>query len=160
LAAVVEKDGSMTPKIKLSDNTAKITNPSFKSLYRLYDKDNGMAIADLITLHDEEVREDQPLTLFHPVETWKDHEVENFHAEPLQHLIVEKGKLVYEFPSLMEIQAYSKAQLGKFWEEYLRLDVPQLYKVDLSKKLHTLKIDMIGAIRKEAQEKSKGKREA
>ena len=69
LAAVVEKDGTMTPKIKLSDNTAKITNPSFKNLYRLYDKDNGMAIADLITMHDEEIDESKPLTLFHPVET-------------------------------------------------------------------------------------------
>ena len=158
LAAVIEKDGTVTPKIKLSDNTAKITNPAFKSLYRLYDKDNGMAIADLITLHDEEVREDEPLTLFHPVETWKEHEVENFHAVPLQQPIVIQGELVYKFPHIMEVQAYSKNELSKFWEEYLRLDVPQLYKVDLSKKLHTLKIDMIGAIRKDAHEKSKGKK--
>ena len=67
-----------------------------------------------------------------------------------------KGELVYKFPHLLEVQAYSKNELSKFWEEYLRLDVPQLYKVDLSKKLHTLKIDMIGAIRKDAHEKSKG----
>ena len=158
LAAVVEKDGTVTPKIKLSDNTAKITNPAFKNLYRLYDKDNGMAIADLITLHDEKVVEDKPLTLFHPVETWKEHEVENFRAEPLLQTIVKGGKLVYEFPHIMEVQAYSKRELSKFWEEYLRLDVPQVYKVDLSKKLHTLKINMIGAIRKDAQEKSKGKK--
>ena len=115
-----------------------------------------MAIADLITLHDEEVCEDEPLTLFHPVETWKEHEVENFHAVPLQQPIVVKGELVYKFPHLLEVQAYSKNELSKFWEEYLRLDVPQLYKVDLSKKLHTLKIDMIGAIRKDEHEKSKG----
>ena len=83
LAAVVDKDGKMTPKIKLSDNTAKITNPSFKSLYRLYDKDNGMAIADLITTYDETIDESKPLTLFHPVETWKEYEVENFRAEKL-----------------------------------------------------------------------------
>ena len=154
LAAVIEKDGTVTPKIKLSDNTAKITNPAFKNLYRLYDKDNGMAIADLITMREEEVDESQPLTLFHPVETWKEHEVENFRAEELLIPIVENGKLVYEFPSLMEIQAFSKAQLAKFWEEYLRLDVPQLYKVDLSKKLHTLKIEMIDGIRK----RNKGKK--
>ena len=158
LAAVIEKDGTMTPKIKLSDNTAKITNPAFKNVYRLYDKDNGMAIADLITLHDEKVQEDEPLTLFHPVETWKEHEVENFRAEPLLHKIVEKGELVYEFPKLLDVQAYSKEQLSKFWEEYLRLDMPQLYKVDLSTKLHKLKIDMIGAIRKDAHDKSKGKK--
>ena len=157
LSAVIEKDGTVTPKIKLSDNTAKITNPAFKGLYRLYDKDDGMAIADLITLRDEVVNDNEPLTLFHPVETWKEHEVDNFHAVPLQETIVKDGKLVYQFPSLMEIQAYSKAQLAKFWEEYLRLDVPQLYKVDLSKKLHTLKIDMIGNIRKKAAEKNKRK---
>ena len=156
LAAVKEKDGSYSPKIKLSDNTAKITNPAFKNLYRLYDKDNGMAIADLITLRDEIVEEDKPLTLFHPVETWKEHEVENFRAEPLLHTIVKDGKLVYEFPKLMDIQAYSKGELAKFWEEYLRLDVPQVYKVDLSAKLHTLKINMIGEIRKDAKNKSKG----
>ena len=155
LSAVIEKDGSITPKIKLSDNTAKITNPSFKKLYRLYDRENGMAIADLITTRDEEVDDTQPLTLFHPVETWKTHEVENFRAEELQHTIVKNGKLVYTFPTLMEIQAFSKAELEKFWEEYVRLDLPQLYKVDLSNKLHTLKIGMIDGIRKNAK---KGKK--
>ena len=148
LAGVFGEDGTVTPKIKLSDNTAKITNPGFKSLYRLYDRENGMAIADLITLHDETVDDTKPLTLFHPVETWKEHEVENFRAEALQQTIVKGGKLVYKFPKLLEVQAYSKEQLGKFWEEYLRLDVPQVYKVDLSKELHALKIGMIDGIRK------------
>ena len=148
LAGVFNENGELTPKIKLSDNTAKITNPGFKNLYRLYDRENGMAIADLITLHEEEVDDTKPLVLFHPVETWKEHEVENFYAEALQQTIVKGGKLVYEFPTLLEVQAYSKAQLAKFWEEYLRLDVPQVYKVDLSNKLHSLKIGMIDGIRK------------
>ncbi len=148
LAAVFDKEGNMTPKIKLSDNTAKITNPGFKNLYRLYDRENGMAIADLITLREEEVDDTKPLTIFHPIETWKQHEVENFHAEALQQTIVKGGKLVYEFPPLMEVQAYSKAQLSRFWEEYLRLDVPQVYKVDLSHKLHALKTGMIDNIHK------------
>ena len=148
LAGVFGENGELTPKIKLSDNTAKITNPGFKNLYRLYDRENGMAIADLITLHEEEVDDTKPLILFHPVETWKEHEVENFSAEPLQQTIVKEGKLVYQFPKLLEVQAYSKAQLAKFWEEYLRLDVPQVYKVDLSNKLHSLKIGMIDGIRK------------
>ena len=148
LAAVFDEKGVATPKIKLSDNTAKITNPGFKSLYRLYDRENGMAIADLITLHDEVVDDTKPLTLFHPIETWKEHEVENFRAEALQQPIVKGGKLVYEFPTLLEVQAYSKAQLAKFWGEYLRLDVPQVYKVDLSTELHALKIGMIDGIRK------------
>ncbi|MBR2441854.1 MAG: nicotinate phosphoribosyltransferase [Clostridia bacterium] len=155
LSSVIGENGESTPKIKLSDNHAKITNPGFKSLYRLYNKENGMAIADLITLHDEEIKEDEPLTLFHPVETWKQHEVENFRVEPLQHTIVKDGKLVYEFPHIKEVQAFSKAQLSKFWEEYLRLDLPQLYKVDLSKDLHALKFGMIDSIRQNNAKKGK-----
>ena len=153
LSAVFHEDGSITPKIKLSDNTAKITNPAFKDLYRLYDKNTGMAIADLITIRGEKIAEDKSLTLFHPVETWKKFEVENFRAERLLHTIVKKGKLVYEFPTLQEIRAFSKNELAKFWEEYLRLDMPELYKVDLSKKLHKLKIGMIDEIRKENHKK-------
>ena len=153
LSSIIGEDGSLTPKIKLSDNTAKITNPGFKKLYRLYDRENGMALADLITLYDEEVDDTQPLTIFHPVETWKQHEVENFIAQPLQETIVKDGKLVYTFPHIKEVQAYSKAQLSKFWEEYLRLDLPQLYKVDLSTKLHALKIGMIDGIRRENTKK-------
>ena len=143
LAAVIKEDG----KIKLSDNAAKITNPSFKSLYRLYDKADGMAIADLITMREETIDESKPLTIFHPLETWKRITVKNFRAEPLLHTIVEKGKLVYEFPRLMEIQAFSKGELAKFWEEYLRLDMPELYKVDLSERLHALKSKMLDEIR-------------
>ncbi len=149
LSSVWDKEGNATPKIKLSDNTAKITNPGFKNLYRLYDRENGMAIADLITLREEEVDDTKPLTIFHPIETWKRHEVKNFYAEALQCTIVKEGKLVYDFPKLMEVQAYSKAQLSKFWEEYLRLDMPQVYKVDLSHKLHALKTGMIDDIRNE-----------
>lgn len=155
LSSVIDENGKVTPKIKLSDNHAKITNPGFKSLYRLYDRETGMAIADLITLKDEVVDDSKPLTLFHPVETWKQYEVENFIAEPLQHTIVKDGKLVYEFPPLMEVQAFSKKQLSKFWEEYLRLDLPQLYKVDLSNGLHKLKFGMIDEIRQKTAKKAK-----
>ena len=147
LSSVIDKDGNSTPKIKLSDNHVKITNPGFKKLYRLYDRENGMAIADLITLHEEQIDDTKPLTIFHPVETWKQHEVENFYAEPLQHTIVKDGQLVYEFPHIKDVQAFSKNQLSKFWEEYLRLDLPQFYKVDLSNKLHALKSGMIDDIR-------------
>ena len=149
LAAVFREDGTMIPKIKLSDNAAKITNPSFKNLFRLYDKESGMAIADLITMREEAVEEEQPLTIFHPLETWKRTTVKNFRAEPLLHTIVKRGKLVYEFPERMEVQAFSKAELSKFWEEYLRLDMPELYKVDLSEKLHALKSKMLDEIRGE-----------
>ena len=149
LAAVVREDGTMIPKIKLSDNAAKITNPSFKNLFRLYDKESGMAIADLITMREEAVEEEQPLTIFHPLETWKRTTVKNFRAEHLLHTIVKRGKVVYEFPELMEVQAFSKAELSKFWEEYLRLDMPELYKVDLSEQLHALKSKMLDEIRGE-----------
>ena len=140
-------DGTVIPKIKLSDNTAKITNPSFKNLYRLYDKSTGMAVADLITMREEKIDEGKPLTIVHPIETWKRYTVRNFRAEPLLHTIVEKGKLVYTFPGLMEIQDFSKRELSRFWEEYLRLDMPELYKVDLSEKLHSLKNEMLDRIR-------------
>ena len=155
LAAVLEKDGTMTPKIKLSDNSEKTTNPAFKNVYRLYDRDNGMAIADLITLREEEVDETKPLTIFHPIETWKKHTVENFRAEELLKPIVIKGELVYEFPALLDVRAFSLQEKEKFWEEYLRLDMPQTYKVDLSTKLHTLKIDMIDEIRSKNAKKDK-----
>ena len=115
-----------------------------------------MAIADLITLRHEKVDDTKPLTLFHPVETWIEHEVDNFYAEELQQTIVKAGKLVYEFPHVKEVRAYSKGELAKFWEEYLRLDMPQIYKVDLSDELHALKISMIDGIRKKAK---KGKNE-
>ena len=147
LAAVIEKDGTVKPKIKVSDNSEKVTNPSFKNLYRLYDKENGMAIADLITLRDEVIPEDKPITIFHPIDTWKRCEVKNFRVEKLQHTIVKDGKLVYQFPTLLELREFSKGELAKFWEEYLRLDMPHVYKVDLSKKLHTLKTQMIDAAR-------------
>lgn len=147
LSAVFNKDGSVTPKIKLSDNTEKVTNPSYKNLYRLFDKESGMAIADLITLHEEEIPENEPITIFHPIDTWKRCEVQNFTVEKLLTPIVQKGQLVYKFPPLMEVKEYSKQQLDRFWEEYLRLDMPHVYKVDLSKKLYDLKSKLIDDIR-------------
>jgi nicotinate phosphoribosyltransferase len=148
MSAVFNKEnGGYTPKIKLSDNSEKVTNPGFKDLYRLYDKESGMAIADLITLRGEELTGDEPITIFHPIETWKRCQVQNFYAEKLQRTIVKGGKLVYDFPTVTEVREFSKGELTKFWEEYLRLDMPQVYKVDLSQKLYDLKKNMIDAIR-------------
>ena len=148
MSAVFDKeDGGYTPKIKLSDNSEKVTNPGFKNLYRLYDKESGMAIADLITLRGEELSGEKPITIFHPIDTWKRCQVENFAVEKLQHTIVKGGKLVYEFPEITAVREFSKRELAKFWEEYLRLDMPQVYKVDLSQKLYDLKKDMIDKIR-------------
>lgn len=147
LSAVVKKDGTVVPKIKLSDNAEKITNPSVKNLYRLFDKDTGMAIADLITLWDEQIDEEKPMTIFHPIETWKRTTVKNYKAVPLLEKIVENGKVVYSFPTVKQARAFSQKALESFWEEYLRLDMPHVYKVDLSEKLHSLKADMIAKIR-------------
>lgn len=152
LAAVINKDGEIIPKIKLSDNAEKITNPSFKNLYRLYDKKTDKAVADLITLRGETVDESKPLTIFHPLETWKRTTVTDFRAVELLHKIVEKGKLVYTFPSLADLREFAKQELSAFWEEYLRIDMPALYKVDLSEKLHALKTEMISEIREKNAE--------
>ncbi len=149
MGAIIKEDGTQVPKIKLSDNSEKITNPGFKNLYRLYDKTSGMAIADLITLREEEIDENKPLTIFHPIETWKKVTVENFRAVPLHQTIVSQGKLVYEFPPITQVREFSKNELSKLWEEYLRLDMPQLYKVDLSPRLYELKTQMIDLHRKE-----------
>ena len=153
MSAVIGKDGTIVPKIKLSDNAEKITNPSFKNLYRLYDKKTNKAIADLITLRGETVDETKPLTIFHPLETWKRTTVSDFRAEELLHKIVENGKLVYEFPRLTDLREYAQKELSTFWEEYLRIDMPALYKVDLSEKLHALKTKMISDIREKNAEK-------
>lgn len=155
LAAVFDGNGNETPKIKLSDNAAKITNPGFKNLFRLYDRSSGMALADLITLRDEEPDESKPLTIFHPLETWKRTTVKNFRAEPLLQTIVKSGKLVYDFPELSDVRAFSAERLSGFWEEYLRLDMPELYKVDLSEKLHALKSGMIDEIRRRSAENAR-----
>ena len=155
LSAIVNKDGTMTPKIKLSDNSEKTTNPAFKNLYRLYDKKDGMAIADLITLHEEEIDENEPLTIFHPIETWKKLTLTDFRAEKLLKTIVSKGELVYEFPKLLDVKAFSLGEKAKFWEEYLRLDMPQTYKVDLSAKLYDLKAEMVNSIRESNKKRTK-----
>lgn len=147
LAAIVGENGELIPKIKLSDNPIKITNPSFKNLYRLYDKKTGKAIADLITLRDETVDDTQPLTIFNPSQTWKRMKITDFRAEELLHKIVENGKLVYQFPELVDVREFAREELSAFWEEYLRIDMPELYKVDLSPRLYKLKTDMISAIR-------------
>jgi len=147
LAAIIGEGGEVIPKIKLSDNTEKITNPSFKNVFRLFDKATGRALADLITLREETIDESEPLTIFHPMEPWKRLTLTDFSAKSLLEKIVEKGKLIYEFPSIEKVRAYSQEALSAFWDEYLRLDMPHVYKVDLSEKLYHLKNDMLGKIR-------------
>ena len=145
LSAMIEEDGSITPKIKLSDNSAKITNPGFKTVYRVYV--NGMAEADLIALRGEKIDTSGPLTLYHPLERWKSITFENYTIKELTVKVVENGKVCYDMPALKQIAEYSKADLATFWEEYIRNDYPHIFKVDLSDGLYALKTDMIKKIR-------------
>lgn len=142
LAAVFE-NGEEIPKIKLSDTTEKITNPGQKEVYRLYDNATGRAIADYIVRSGETVDTSRPLELFHPVETWKRMTIRNFSARSLRTTWFEGGKRVAERKTLQEINAYFNAEYARFWEEYTRMDLPHIYKVDLSLALYTLKSQMI-----------------
>ncbi len=136
-------DGVIVPKIKMSDNPAKVTNPGYKKIYRLYKKKNGKAIADLITLEDETIDENAPLRIFDPVQTWKSMTLTDFTARELLVPIFKDGKQVYESPDVMEIQRYAQQELNTMWEEYKRLLNPHVYKVDLSDKLYDLKQKLI-----------------
>ena len=143
LAAVEEKDGSITPKIKVSENVGKITNPHYKKLYRIYDKRTGKAEADYITVWDEIVDESKPLELFDPDATWKRKTYTNFIAKPLQVQVFKKGELVYEQPSLQEIQAYCAKQVETLWDEVKRFENPHTYYVDLSQRLWDIKQSLL-----------------
>lgn len=141
-------DGRVVPKIKISENPAKITNPGVKRLLRLYDRDNGKAIADLIVLEHEVYDESRPLTIYDPVNTWKSMTLTNYTIRELQVPIFRDGECVYQSPSLLEIQAHCRADLDTFWEQYKRLLNPHRYKVDLSDSLWMLKNSMLQGMRR------------
>ena len=148
LAEIINEDGTTLPKIKVSDNTAKITNPGFKNIYRVYDNATGKAEADFIFLRAEDDYDtSKPLVLTHPFERWKKITFENYTLRKLQEDIIIDGKLVYNLPSLKEIKAYAEKELETFWDEYKRLDNPHLYKVDLSDALFDLKTELLSKIR-------------
>ena len=146
--AGIEKDGKIIPKIKVSDNSAKITNPGFKTIYRIYDKKTGKAEADLIALRDEKFDFNKPITLTHPTERWKTITFTDYIARELPIKAVENGKLAYKTPSIKEIADYARKETETFWDEYKRLDQPHIFKVDLSDGLYALKTDMLARIRK------------
>ncbi len=139
LSAVEGEKGEIVPKIKISDNTAKITNPGFKKVYRFYDKKTGKAIADEICLHNEVVSEVLPHTIFDPEATWKQRTLKDFTARELLVPVFKNGELVYQQPSLRETQQYCAKEVDSLWEEVKRFDNPHEYNVDLSKKLWDLK---------------------
>ncbi len=134
LAAVCE-NGKYIPKIKLSETAEKITTPHLKKLWRIYDNESGKAMADYITMYDEEVHTEDGITLFDPQETWKQRSFHNCTAKLLSTPIYEKGKLVYTCPPLWEIRQYCEEQVDMLWEEVKRFEFPHRYYVDLSKRL-------------------------
>ena len=143
LAAVEDEAGNIIPKIKVSENVGKITNPHFKKVYRFYGNDTGKAIADYICLHDEAVDDSQDLEIFDPQATWKRKNIYNFTAKELLVPIFQNGELVYDMPSLPEIQKYCAAQVDTLWDEVQRFDNPHTYYVDLSQKLWDIKYALL-----------------
>ena len=143
LTAVENEQGEIIPKIKCSENVEKITIPHFKKVYRLYNKDNGKAIADYMTVHDEVVDENEPLMLFDPYATWKTKNVCNFQPRELLVPVFLKGKKVYKSPALKDIQTYCKQQVNTLWDEIKRFDNPQTYYVDLSQKLWDIQQELL-----------------
>lgn len=147
--SAVEKDGEIIPKIKISENPEKITNPGYKKVVRIYDADNNKAQADLIMLDNEKVNTNEPLTIFHPLYTWKKKTFKNYRIREMLVPLYEDGNLVYKRKSMKEICEYAQSELDSLWPEYRRLNRPQLYKVDLSKQLWDLKNEMMDQFREE-----------
>ena len=143
--AAIEENGHITPKIKISENTIKVTNPGFKKTYRFYDNETGKALADVICKHDE-IIPSQEYVLFDPENPWKKKTISNYTVRALQVPIFKKGKLVYTSPTLAEIAKNTRKELETLWDECKRLDHPHTYYVDLSQDLWMLKNQMLSTI--------------
>lgn len=149
----IEKDGEIVAKIKISNDPRKINNPGYKQVFRLYDKDNGMALADLITLDGESIDESAPLEIFHPLYTYKRKILTNFSAHKLLRPVFKEGKFIGVRRRVSEIARFSKEQKSKFWLEHLRNVHPQSYKVDLSQKLWDIRKSLINECNLNLKEK-------
>ena len=141
--SAIEKNGKTIPKIKISENTAKITIPGVKIPWRLYDRKTMKAIADVITLNDEKIDDTKPYVIFDPEHIWKKQTVTDFYAKKLQVKIMEQGNQVYESPSVKEISAHREACVNNLWDEVKRFENPHTYYVDLSQKLWDLRDKML-----------------
>ncbi len=148
LAAVEDEDGNIIPKIKISENVAKITTPGFKQVYRLYSRETSQAMADIVTLHNEVIDDAEPYEMFDPEHIWKRKTVSDFYARPLLKRIFKKGELVYENPPLDVLREYCKMEIEGLWEEVKRFENPHAYYVDLSEKLWRMKNDMLSEYEK------------
>lgn len=143
LVAIENSVGEVIPKIKISENPEKITNPGFKKIYRIFDKTSHKAIADLITLFDEKIDESKPLVIFNPVHTWKKKKITNYYVKDLMIQIFKDGQPIYESPSVTNIREFSKHELDKLWDEVKRFENPHTYYVDLSHKLWNIKHELL-----------------
>ncbi|MBO5939154.1 MAG: nicotinate phosphoribosyltransferase [Clostridia bacterium] len=148
LCAIEREDGTIQPKIKISENVGKITTPHFKKIYRLRGKETGKAEADLICVHDEVLDDTKPIELFDPEHTWKRKVLEDYTATELQKPIFLQGELVYELPALAQIRQHCAEEIEGMWDEVRRFTNPHNYYVDLSEKLWQIKHDMIAEHRK------------
>ncbi len=138
-----EEDGVIIPKIKISENPEKITNPHFKKIYRIYDNETGKASADLLCVHDEEIDTSKPLEIFDPVQTWKKKEFTDYTVRELLVPIFKDGVCVYESPAVSEIRDYCRAEVDTLWDEVKRFENPHRYYVDLSQKLWNIKHSLL-----------------
>ena len=138
-----EEGGVVVPKIKISENPEKVTNPHFKRVYRIYDNETGRAIADLMCVYDEVIDTTKPLEIFDPVETWKKKVCENYTLRELLVPIFKDGECVYETPHIAEIRDYCMKEIDTLWEEVKRFENPHRYYVDLSEKLWNIKRDLL-----------------
>ena len=139
----VEENDNIVPRIKLSENIEKVTSPGYKTVWRLFDKENNKAIADVLTLGNEIIDDSKDYEIFDPIYTWKRKVVTNYYAKKIQVPIFIQGKCVYKTPKLDDIRKYSLEQVESLWDEVKRFNNPQAYYVDLSEKLWNLKNDMI-----------------
>ena len=143
LAAIEGKDGVIVPKIKISENPAKMTIPHFKKVYRLYEIETGKAMADYICLHDETPDFTQPLELFDPEAVWKRKTISNYTARPLLVPIFQGGQLVYQAPTIQETRTYCAREVDSLWDEVKRFENPHNYYVDLSQKLWDVRAQLL-----------------
>lgn len=140
----VEENGEIVPKIKISENVAKITTPHFKQVYRLFENATGKAIADLVCVHDEVINESEPLTIFDPEHTWKEKTITDFTARRLLVPIFKDGALVYNVPTIDETRDYALSEIDRLWDEVKRFENPHNYYVDLSRRLWDTKHELLG----------------
>lgn len=146
-----EKEGTLVPTIKVSSNPQKLTTPGHKTVYRIIDRKTNKARADLIACVGETFDTSQPLTLFHPVHTYRKKVVRNYVMQEMLQPIFKQGQLVYECPSLSQVRQYHREQLSLFWDEYLRNLNPQEYAVDMTEQLWNMKRELLISVRERVQ---------